>query len=43
MTEIQTLVGLHYILYQRLDISTYVTDLFDKKKYLYNDIENVAN
>lgn len=43
MIEIQILVKSYYTFYQWLDISTYITDLLNKNKYLYNNIANVGN
>ncbi len=40
---IWNLVKSHYIFYQRPDISAYITDLFYKDKYLYDNIKNVGN
>lgn len=43
MTNIQSLAGAHHIFYRRLDISSYVTDVLYKDKFLCDTIENVSN
>lgn len=43
MTKIQILVGAHYAFYKETDILSYVGELLEKNKFLYNDIENMSN
>lgn len=43
MTEIQTLVKLHYVFCQWSDISTYIGKFLEKDKYFCDNIENIGN
>ncbi len=42
-SEIQNLVGPHYVFCQRPDTSAYFMDILYNDKYLYNDIKNLGN
>ena len=43
MTEIRTLVGIHYAFCRRPNISDYVAELLEKDKFLCDNIENMSN
>ncbi len=43
MSEIRNLVESHYVFCWQSDTLAYITDLLYKKKYFYNNIENMDN
>lgn len=43
ITNIQTLIDVHYAFYRHLDSSSYIIDLLYKDKFFCDNIENVGN